>query len=878
MTRTAKKTKAVTVATAENAATDAEIRSVGDVAAEVVAALPAPEPEAGMTVETETVVAEPANAPEAETSAETATGREIFIPLNKLKKSPRNARKTPHSEADIEAYAASIAAKGILQNLVVEPEVNETGEATGFYFVTIGEGRRLAQLLRAKRREIRKTEAIRCVIDTENDPFEISLDENVTRANMHPADEFEAFRELADNRGWGAEEIAARFGVSAHVVKRRLKLGAVSPKLMKVYREGGLNLDQLMAFTLTDDHARQEQVYANLHYNKEARMIRRDLTAGKVPATDRRAIFIGAEAYEEAGGTILRDLIEDHGGWFEDAALLDRVVLEKLEAIAYQFRKEEEWKWAEASIDFPHAHGFRRVYPHSLELREEDEAAYATLQEEYDELASEHDGADELPPDVAERFQALADAIASIDKRRHGYDHDEVKRGGMFVTLNHDGTARIERGFIRPEDEAPEPEPEETEIANDGGTVIDGVRVNADGEVLEDVIDPDPDSDGDEEPEGDAGQPVSDILTRDLTAHRTLGLRLALGEQPEIALIAVTHALAAQTFYLGANAHTLEIRPTKAHLGDHAGGIEDTAAAKMLADRHAGWASDMPQNVGDLWDFIAGLDPVSVMALFAHCASLTVNALKLPWEHKRRAYETADKLATALALDMSQYWTPTVNSYLGRVTKAHILEAVVVGVGYGAAERIKDKKKQEMAESAEQLLAGSGWLPHLLRTERPAWLDAEQQQPEAETVAEVPEPAEPEDLAADAAEPVMPEPEASEPAGPDAEDVTETDSAGFTEPQQAEAEAETVAEAPEPAEPEDLAANAAEPVMPEPEASEPAGPDTEEVTETDAAGFAEPEEAPSLADVPDPDAPEPQEIAPDMADPDDGAAFYEAAE
>ena len=113
-----------------------------------------------------------------------ASGSEIFIPLNKLKKSPRNARKTPHTEAAIEAYAASIAAKGILQNLVVEPELDSEGAATSLYFVTIGEGRRLAQLLRVKRKEIKKTEPIRCVIDTANDPHEISLDENVTRESM----------------------------------------------------------------------------------------------------------------------------------------------------------------------------------------------------------------------------------------------------------------------------------------------------------------------------------------------------------------------------------------------------------------------------------------------------------------------------------------------------------------------------------------------------------------------------------------------------------------------------------------------------------------------------------------------------------------------
>ncbi len=112
------------------------------------------------------------------------SGVQIFVPLSKLKKSPKNARKMPHGEAAIEALAGSIAAKGMLQNLVVEPEVDADGEATGFYLVTVGEGRRLAQLLRVKRKQIKKSEPIRCVVDTANDPKEISLDENVTRTSM----------------------------------------------------------------------------------------------------------------------------------------------------------------------------------------------------------------------------------------------------------------------------------------------------------------------------------------------------------------------------------------------------------------------------------------------------------------------------------------------------------------------------------------------------------------------------------------------------------------------------------------------------------------------------------------------------------------------
>lgn len=50
------------------------------------------------------------------------SGAVIDVPLNKLRRSPRNARRTPHSEAAIEALAASIAAKGVLQAPVVEPE------------------------------------------------------------------------------------------------------------------------------------------------------------------------------------------------------------------------------------------------------------------------------------------------------------------------------------------------------------------------------------------------------------------------------------------------------------------------------------------------------------------------------------------------------------------------------------------------------------------------------------------------------------------------------------------------------------------------------------------------------------------------------------
>ncbi len=635
-------------------------------------------------------------------AAQSVTGVEIFVPLNKLKKSPRNARKVPHGEAAIEALAASIHHKGLIQNLVIEPEMKADGAPTGFYFVTAGEGRRLAQLLRVKRKQIRKTEPVRCWLDTSNDPSEISLDENITRTNMHPADQFERFHELSTNRGWGAEEIGARFGVSPEVVKRRLRLGAISPKLMDIYRQDGLTLDQLAAFAITDDHARQEQVFENLSYNKEPWIIRRDLTASHVPADDRRALFIGADAYTEAGGHIIRDLFtEDDGGYFEDAGLLDMLVTEKLREIATRVLAEG-WKWAEASTDFPHDHGIRRHYPQGVALSDADKDRLDDATAEYDSLMQGYDAYEDMPEDVVAKVKALDAEIDAIEQKQYTYDPEVIARGGVFVCLGSNGAARIERGFVKTEDE-PQPEPDNELAAEDEAESTEADEDQDDAEDSEDE-------------EADCGKPLSDTLVRDLTAHRTLGLRLALGEQPDIAMIALTHALVSDLFFLGQARSCLELRVTSEPLGSHAEGIGDTAAAEALDARHDAWGAQLPADADDLWTFITAMDSQSRSELLAHCVSLTVNAVKLPWERSMNRIAATGILAQAVDLDMTRHWTPTVRSYFGRVTKAQIGMAIGEAVSQDAAERIAPMKKIDMAGEAEQLVAGTGWLPALLRT------------------------------------------------------------------------------------------------------------------------------------------------------------------
>jgi ParB family chromosome partitioning protein len=627
-------------------------------------------------------------------------GDVIDVPLNKLKKSPRNARRTPHAEADIETLAASIAAKGVLQAPVVEPETDEAGAATGFYLVTIGEGRRLALALLAKRKAIKKTEPVRCVVDLSHDAHEISLDENVTRFRMHPADEFEAFREQAERRGLGAEEIGARFGVSAQVVRQRLRLGAASLVLMERYRAGDLTLDQMMAYAVSEDHARQEQVFDQLGPDRPPYLIRRTMTEAKVTATDRRAVFVGAEAYSEAGGTILRDLFtEDGGGWFEDAGLLDRLAAEKLAGIAQAVQDAEGWKWAEAHIDYPRALGLARVYPHPVERPDEERARMAALSDEYDALVSEWDAVEELPPEIEARFAEIDAALAAFGDGT-AFAPDEIARGGVFVILGQDGVARVERGLIRPEDvPAPGSKPESE------GEEAGGPESGEEGAAAEV-----------EEADEDASAPLSERLVLDLTAQRTLALRDALGASPTVALSAVVHSLALFAFYPPYDrASCLEIKGVSTYLDGHAPGIDESRAGRSIAERHERWAVRLPKEAADLWTFVQGLAATDLLDLLAHSASPTVNAVRTPFDRKPGAWAHADRLAQAVNLDMTGYWSATVASYLGRVTKAKIGEAVREAVSEEAAERIGGMKKPEMASEAEALLTGKGWLPSLLR-------------------------------------------------------------------------------------------------------------------------------------------------------------------
>src|SRR3984893_12224454 len=379
------------------------------------------------------------------------------IPFNKLVLAQSNVRRTK-AGISIDDLAEDIARRSLLQSLNVRPISDAEGQETGMFEVPAGGRRYRALELLVKQKRLAKTAPVPCIVSdsTEISAEEDSLAENVHRVALHPLDQFRAFQTLRE-QGRSEEDIAAVFLVSINVVKQRLRLAAVSPKLLDVYADDGMSLEQLMAFSVTDDHARQEQVWENVNKSgyDEPYQIRRLLTERAVRPSDKRARFVGLAAYEAAGGSVLRDLFEeDGGGWLEDVALHERLVADRLRMEAETIAAEG-WKWIDVAARFPygHDHGLRRLAGIPADPTSEEQTSLDTLQAECDALHAKYEDADELPDEVDARLGEIEEALAAFENRADVFESAEIVNAGAFVSIDGEGALQVERGYVRREDE-----------------------------------------------------------------------------------------------------------------------------------------------------------------------------------------------------------------------------------------------------------------------------------------------------------------------------------------------------------------------------------------------------------------------------------------
>jgi ParB family transcriptional regulator, chromosome partitioning protein len=602
-------------------------------------------------------------------ATDNTTTQPQLIAASKLEKSPLNARRTG-AKAGLDELKASLLAHGLMQNLVV----TEAGDGA---FRVIAGGRRL-EAIRSLQAEGKLPEdfAVPCQIVTEEHALEMSLAENTVRLAMHPADQFEAFAALID-KGETAAEVARRFGVEESLVLQRMKLARVAPQLLEEYRGDGMTLECLMAFTITDDHRRQLKVYKSLQdwQKDDPKAIRAALTEKMIEAGSKLARFVGLDAYVAAGGATRADLFGNEV-YLEKPALLHRLAEEKLAGIRKEL-ESEGWNWIEINPerDWTVINLCGRIQPRLVGAPAELLNLKAQLDAELEEM--EHALEDTESDALLDQQQALQDRLDEVEKELAafvGFDAGHKMLAGCYVSIGQDGAAFLDKGLVKPE--------HRKQLAR---------LLQTDGD------------DGEPVP-AKPKNPLPETLRRDLADYRLQVAQIEIARHPAIALDLLAFQLASRMIGSRPAADGPDVQ-VKRHDATPRGEVEPTAAAKALGAIEAALPAEwcQPHCEAARFEAFRSLPESARLELLAYCVALSLQPKLAPeGGDEATAYDAALALTEG---NLSGYWRPAKDNYLGRITRDQLLALGRDTLGDTWAGSRGSEKKSSLAEQLERAFA-----------------------------------------------------------------------------------------------------------------------------------------------------------------------------
>jgi ParB family transcriptional regulator, chromosome partitioning protein len=588
-----------------------------------------------------------------------------LIALAKLQKSALNVRRTKPT-AGMEELKASLLAHGLMQNLVV------TDSGGDDYHVIAG-GRRL-EALKSLQAEGKLPEdfAVPCQVVTEERAREMSLAENTVRLAMHPADQFEAFAALID-QGDSAGDVARRFGIDESLVLKRMKLARVAPQLVKLYREDGMTLECLMAFTVTDDHRRQMKVFKSLTdwQKDDPSAIRAALTEKFVEASSKLALFVGVDAYVAAGGSTRADLFGDEV-YLEKPFLLNRLAEEKLAAIRSEL-EAEGWSWIEINPerDWESIHRCGRLSPRLidapaelLDRHEEAKSALAAVQEEDD--FENDDSAPEVKA-AQQRLEQIEEQLAAYV----GFEPEHKELAGCFVSIGQDGAPFIDKGLVKPE--------QRKQLAR---------LLRADGS------------------DGDTGRvkpkhALPESLRRDLAAYRTQVAQVEIAGHPVIALELLAFRVAGATLGLedagdGPDVTLKRPRPQSRTPLESSPAARELEAIERSLD--SGWAKR--ESELDRFETFRALPDAQKLQWLAYGVALSLRPKLAPSEGEDvTAYDAALAFTEG---NVAAYWRPAKDSFLARINREQLLALGRATLGETWAQTRSSAKKATLVDQLDR--------------------------------------------------------------------------------------------------------------------------------------------------------------------------------
>ncbi len=602
----------------------------------------------------------------------------LVVALGELTISETNVRKA--SPRFIESLAASILAKGLLQNLIVIPSSKEGGAK---YEVSAGGRRYLAMMLLVETGKITLDYSVPVLLDTSENATVTSLTENFHREDLHPIDEFRSFSTMKEN-GLSVDDIALWFGITNQAVIQRLALGAAAPELHDECLKGSMSLEQLKILCQLESHERQKALWFDApdEWSRRPDRLRNKIRGevAVVTVSHKLVKFVGIESYLDNGGAVNHDLFEpDTESVIASPELLHSLAVTKLTEMAEGLG----WSWVEVALerDYQRVQEFKRVYRTHRDLTESEEATvelWDARQSVLEDLLQTVESDSDEEEALSTEYDELNKVMATFEEGL--LEWGDIKNiGGVYAYVETTGKAVFEEGLIRKEDFA--------KLRNDGGDK---------GEKEEGVT-------------PDAG--ISTSLKEYLASVRASVVQSEIVKNPRIGVVLLCHQLVMNTFFkpwltpykyldVTLNTHTDA-------LSKH--GLEELPSSEYLMALHDKLQGSLP-NEEDLLSFILELSNEELQGLTAYCVSYS---LRLHLLGKEADSRYAD-LVNLLGVDVSSYWKPTTENYFMRLKKSQIINSLV-GAGVDVEGLNESMKKGELAARAGDLIQSSpNWLPEEL--------------------------------------------------------------------------------------------------------------------------------------------------------------------
>jgi ParB family chromosome partitioning protein len=351
------------------------------------------------------------------------------VPFADLHLSHLNPRSVV-SEASILILAENISAYGLIQNIAGFAEEEGIGVVVG--------GRRYRALGLLQDDPRFQTVSVKMAPDLETAQF-WATSENAQREALHPADEIRDFGAM-EKRGATVADIAMAYGATEAHVYRRLALANLPDPVIDALRSGEISLSNAAAFTISDDEKLTLEILENVRGQGESdHRIKKMLKPDAVKDSDRRAVFVGLDAYKAAGGRTGSDLFAEEV-LIDDPAILDDLFGKKLEEAAATLQAKG-WKWAEAIVDSYigwyqiEEMKLSRIYAEGGTLSDDQSEDYDALSEQAEQEVLNDEGYAQLAA-----LQVILDGSFSDDQKAHA---------GVLVYIDTHGVVQVEAGLVK---------------------------------------------------------------------------------------------------------------------------------------------------------------------------------------------------------------------------------------------------------------------------------------------------------------------------------------------------------------------------------------------------------------------------------------------